>query len=159
MNASSYVHYVKNCSMRSGIYSTYMYMYICKQVNRTYCTCISFYQTIAVVSASLFTNLSCIPLPPRALWSGDEGRQMCWQLDPTEGPGRVRRRLMRVPRVTNERHLLPEAVKSPNKYTGWWVDGLSTVLIMLRCACAYASEVYGSMYNTAYACTAICSGG
>ncbi len=66
---------------------------------------------------------------------------MCWQLDPTEGPGRVRRRLMRVPRVTNERHLLPEAVKSPNKYTGRWVDGLSTYAsVRVR-----ISEVYGSM--------------
>ena len=34
---------------------------------------------------------------------------MCWQLDPTEGPSRVRRRLVRAPRTTDEKFLLPEA--------------------------------------------------
>lgn len=46
---------------------------------------------------------------PRALWSTDEGRPMCWQLDPTEGPSRVRRRLMRGPHTTDEKFLLHEA--------------------------------------------------
>ena len=45
----------------------------------------------------------------RALWNRDEGRVMMWQLDPTEGPGRVRRRMMRAPHTVNERHLLPNA--------------------------------------------------
>ena len=66
---------------------------------------------------------------------------MCWQLDPTEGPGRVRRRLMRVPRVTNERHLLPEAVKSPNKYTGRWVDGY---------VCSYNNSYFVLIPSTGY---------
>jgi hypothetical protein len=46
---------------------------------------------------------------PRAIWSSDEKRPMCWQLDPTEGPSRVRRRLIRAPRVTDKKFLLPEA--------------------------------------------------
>ena len=37
---------------------------------------------------------------------------MCWQLDPTEGPGRVRRRMIRVPRTVDDKHFLPEAEKS-----------------------------------------------
>ena len=43
---------------------------------------------------------------------------MCWQLDPTEGPGRVRRRMMRAPRTINERHLLPEAPGSNGEQSG-----------------------------------------
>ena len=31
---------------------------------------------------------------------------MCWQLDPTEGPSRVRRRLLSVPRTISERFLI-----------------------------------------------------
>ncbi len=31
---------------------------------------------------------------------------MCWQLDPTEGPGRVRRRMMRAPRAVSNKHFL-----------------------------------------------------
>ena len=42
----------------------------------------------------------------RALWSRDECRTMCWQLDPTEGPGRVRRRMMRAPLTIHSRHIL-----------------------------------------------------
>ncbi|CAI8030834.1 Lysosomal-trafficking regulator [Geodia barretti] len=42
----------------------------------------------------------------RALWSKDECRTMCWQLDPTEGPGRVRRRMMRAPLTIHSRHIL-----------------------------------------------------
>ena len=33
---------------------------------------------------------------------------MCWQLDPTEGPGRVRRRMIRVPQTIQDRHFLSE---------------------------------------------------
>ena len=33
---------------------------------------------------------------------------MCWQLDPTEGPGRVRRRMMRAPLTIPRKHILPE---------------------------------------------------
>ena len=36
---------------------------------------------------------------------------MCWQLDPTEGPGRVRRRMIRVPRTVSDKHILPEVLK------------------------------------------------
>ena len=46
---------------------------------------------------------------PRALWCKDERRTLWWQLDPTEGPGRMRKRMMRVPRFINAKHLLPEA--------------------------------------------------
>ena len=56
-------------------------------------------------------------LPPRALWSCDEGREMCWQLDPTEGPGRVRRRMMRAPRTCDDRFLLEEAQANPRDST------------------------------------------
>ena len=49
---------------------------------------------------------------PRALWYRDEGRAMWWQLDPTEGPGRMRKRMMRTPRYINDKHLLPEARKA-----------------------------------------------
>ena len=45
---------------------------------------------------------------PRALWSKDECRQMCWQLDPTEGPGRVRRRMMRAPLTIPFKHILSD---------------------------------------------------
>ena len=31
---------------------------------------------------------------------------MCWQLDPTEGPGRVRRRMMRAPLTIPNKHIL-----------------------------------------------------
>ena len=37
---------------------------------------------------------------------------MCWQLDPTEGPCRERRRLMRVPRNIDDKYILDEGVKS-----------------------------------------------
>ena len=37
---------------------------------------------------------------------------MCWQLDPTEGPGRVRRRMMRAPLTINRKHILLEAGKN-----------------------------------------------
>ena len=33
---------------------------------------------------------------------------MSWQLDPTEGPSRVRRRMMRAPRTIDEKFLMPE---------------------------------------------------
>ena len=33
---------------------------------------------------------------------------MCWQLDPTEGPGRVRRRMMRAPLSIHSRHIMSE---------------------------------------------------
>jgi len=33
---------------------------------------------------------------------------MCWQLDPTKGPGRVRRRMMRAPLTIPRKHILPE---------------------------------------------------
>uniref|UniRef100_A0A1X7VEE8 Uncharacterized protein n=2 Tax=Amphimedon queenslandica TaxID=400682 RepID=A0A1X7VEE8_AMPQE len=46
---------------------------------------------------------------PRGIWSEDEPRPLCWQLDPTEGPSRVRRRLMRSTRMTSEKFLLREA--------------------------------------------------
>lgn len=52
----------------------------------------------------------------RAVWNEDEKRPMCWQLDPTEGPSRVRRRLIRSPRNTDEKFLLPEA----------WISSSST---------------------------------
>ena len=45
----------------------------------------------------------------RALWSNDERRPLCWQLDSTEGPSRVRRRLIKAPRYTDEKFLLSEA--------------------------------------------------
>ena len=47
-------------------------------------------------------------LSRRALWSKDECRQMCWQLDPTEGPGRVRRRMMRAPLTVARRYIISE---------------------------------------------------
>ena len=34
---------------------------------------------------------------------------MCWQLDPTEGPGRVRRRMMRAPLTISRKHILLDA--------------------------------------------------
>ena len=37
---------------------------------------------------------------------------MCWQLDPTEGPCRERRRLMRVPRNIDDKYILNEGVKN-----------------------------------------------
>ena len=37
---------------------------------------------------------------------------MCWQLDPTEGPCRERRRLMRVPRNIDDKYILDEGMKS-----------------------------------------------
>ena len=37
---------------------------------------------------------------------------MCWQLDPTEGPCRERRRLMRVPRNIDDKYILDEGIKS-----------------------------------------------
>ena len=43
---------------------------------------------------------------------------MVWQLDPTEGPGRVRRRMMRAPRNVDERHLLPDARTSRERDGG-----------------------------------------
>lgn len=36
---------------------------------------------------------------------------MCWQLDPTEGPGRVRRRMIQVPRTVEDKHILPEGLR------------------------------------------------
>ena len=53
-----------------------------------------------------------------ALWSKDEHRVMCWQLDPTEGPGRVRRRMMRAPRTVNDRHFLQETDRECTDDTG-----------------------------------------
>lgn len=53
---------------------------------------------------SLFLSLTS-----RALWSKDECREMCWQLDPTEGPGRVRRRMMRAPLTIPSKHILSDA--------------------------------------------------
>ena len=47
-----------------------------------------------------------------ALWCNEEQRVMCWQLDPTEGPCRERRRLMRVPRNIDDKYILDEGVKS-----------------------------------------------
>ena len=47
-----------------------------------------------------------------ALWSNEEQRVMCWQLDPTEGPCRERRRLMSVPRNIDDKYILDEGVKS-----------------------------------------------
>ena len=47
----------------------------------------------------------------RALWAADEKRDMCWQLDPTEGPQRVRRRMMRAPTTVHEKHLLSDGLK------------------------------------------------
>ena len=40
------------------------------------------------------------------LWCKEETRTMCWQLDPTEGPCRERRRLMRVPRNIDSKYIL-----------------------------------------------------
>ena len=40
---------------------------------------------------------------------------MCWQLDPTEGPCRERRRLMQVPRSIDDKYVLDEGVKSTQK--------------------------------------------
>ena len=40
---------------------------------------------------------------------------MCWQLDPTEGPGRVRRRMMRAPLTIPSRHILPDAQSANRK--------------------------------------------
>jgi len=47
-----------------------------------------------------------------ALWCAEEKRVMCWQLDPTEGPCRERRRLMRVPRNIDNKYILDEGAKS-----------------------------------------------
>ena len=40
---------------------------------------------------------------------------MCWQLDPTEGPCRERRRLMQVPRNIDDKYILDEGMKSTNE--------------------------------------------
>lgn len=57
------------------------------------------YSSVATISFS-FSSFS------RALWHKDEKRPMCWQLDPTEGPARVRRRLISVPRTISEKFLM-----------------------------------------------------
>lgn len=54
----------------------------------------------------------------RALWGADEKRDMCLQLDPTEGPQRVRRRMMRAPTSVHEKHLLPDGVAKRRKKDG-----------------------------------------
>lgn len=60
-----------------------------------------------------------VSLNRRALWAADEKRDMCLQLDPTEGPQRVRRRMMRAPTSVHEKHLLPEAAdRRKNKKNG-----------------------------------------
>ena len=51
----------------------------------------------------------------RALWAADEKRDMGLQLDPTEGPQRVRRRMMRAPTTVHEKHLLPKAAERRRK--------------------------------------------
>lgn len=73
--------------------------------NASYYECENFHQ---------WRKLVVMNTHPRALWYRDDQRTMWWQLDPTEGPGRVRRRLMRAPRTINDKHLLPEARKAVN---------------------------------------------
>ena len=50
-----------------------------------------------------------------ALWSDEEKRVMCWQLDPTEGPCRERRRLMQVPRNIEDKYVLDEGAQSAHE--------------------------------------------
>ena len=86
-----------------------MYVYVCVSIRTPHaCTC------------RLHT---CICAPHactlhRALWAADEKRDMCLQLDPTEGPQRVRRRMMRAPTSVHEKHLLPEGVGRRRKKDG-----------------------------------------
>ena len=65
----------------------------------------------------------CSPLY-RGLWSSDERRDMWYQLDPTEGPNRERRRLMRVPQSIPAKYFLPSVVtsKGNNCDGGGWAD-------------------------------------
>ena len=82
------------------------------------CVSIPFSTEIAVympllsfIPTSLSLSHAGLHLPSllcRALWSKDECRSMCWQLDPTEGPGRVRRRMMRAPLTIHNRHIMSD---------------------------------------------------
>ena len=44
----------------------------------------------------------------RAIWHCEKSYPMSWQLDPTEGPGRIRKRLQRCHLDMEERFLLPQ---------------------------------------------------
>lgn len=66
-----------------------------------------------------YNNMVHSTLHYRARWAADEKRDMCLQLDPTEGPQRVRRRMMRAPTTVHEKHLLPKAAeRRKNKKNG-----------------------------------------
>lgn len=41
---------------------------------------------------------------------------MCWQLDPTEGPGRVRQRMMRAPLTIHRRHILSNSTRHTGEH-------------------------------------------
>ena len=84
---------------------------------------------------------TCITLY-RALWAADEKRDMCLQLDPTEGPQRVRRRMMRAPTSVHEKHLLPEGIERRRKKD----DGVCVCV----CVCVCVHSVYTCTCNRSH---------
>ena len=54
----------------------------------------------------------------RGVWSSEECRDMWLQLDPTEGPNRERRRMVRVPRNILNRYILQQQ-EGTRKEGGW----------------------------------------
>ena len=55
---------------------------------------------------------------PRAVWLDPESYPCCWQLDPTEGPGRVRRRLQRCHlHIPRQFFLPPDQARHTESYT------------------------------------------
>ena len=82
----------------------------------------------------------------RALWAADEKRDMCLQLDPTEGPQRVRRRMMRAPTTVHEKHLLPKAAERRKKKK----NGMLVELMIFRsetCSCTFGAFLYVQLIN------------
>ena len=61
----------------------------------------------------------------RGVWSSEECRDMWLQLDPTEGPNRERRRMVRVPRNILNRYILQQ--QEGAKKEGGWVGGVGVV--------------------------------
>jgi len=62
---------------------------------------------------------------------------MCWQLDPTEGPGRVRRRLIRAPRTVSSRHFLEESSAQKAEEQGELGPLGSRLVIMYNVFCLF----------------------
>ena len=63
------------------------------------------------MSCDLFASI-------RGVWSREESRDMWLQLDPTEGPNRERRRMIRVPKNIPSKYLLQQEVGTGE--TGGW---------------------------------------